>query len=147
LNQIVTVLRSLLRAVLAVARGAVRLVLNLIDNRRISRGVGPMDHRQRRTARWMIGFGFGVFVLAVMAGMSSGPKPAVAATPAARPYVVSTTTPRATPTLTPSPTPEPLETIVPTTAPSDTEVDVDVPHVNMPDGALTGGYCRHKWWC
>ncbi|WP_207787480.1 thermonuclease family protein [Actinomycetospora cinnamomea] len=27
------------------------------------------------------------------------------------------------------------------------DVDVDRPHVNLPDGALTGGYCARKWWC
>jgi endonuclease YncB( thermonuclease family) len=27
-------------------------------------------------------------------------------------------------------------------------VDVDVPgNGNLPDGALTGGYCARKWWC
>ncbi|TQM09257.1 thermonuclease family protein [Pseudonocardia kunmingensis] len=25
------------------------------------------------------------------------------------------------------------------------EVDVDVPNVDLPDGALTGGYCAHEW--
>lgn len=31
---------------------------------------------------------------------------------------------------------------------SDDGVDADGPgHVNLPDGALTGGYCRRKWWC
>jgi hypothetical protein len=24
---------------------------------------------------------------------------------------------------------------------------VPAPHVNLPDGALTDGYCRHHWWC
>ncbi|MBB5156074.1 thermonuclease family protein [Saccharopolyspora phatthalungensis] len=27
------------------------------------------------------------------------------------------------------------------------DVDVDAPHVNLPDGALTGGFCARKWWC
>jgi hypothetical protein len=34
--------------------------------------------------------------------------------------------------------------------PSDTDVHVDVDHHrhhNMPDGALTGGFCRKHWWC
>lgn len=31
-------------------------------------------------------------------------------------------------------------------APSNTDVNVDVDH-NSRDGALTGGYCRRKWWC
>jgi endonuclease YncB( thermonuclease family) len=34
--------------------------------------------------------------------------------------------------------------------PSTTEYDVDVDvddDVNLPDGALTGGYCARKWWC
>jgi len=35
---------------------------------------------------------------------------------------------------------------------ADYEEDVDVPNVNapnvdLPDGALTGGYCARKWWC
>lgn len=31
---------------------------------------------------------------------------------------------------------------------SDTDVHIDVDeHHNLPDGALTGGYCRRKWWC
>jgi hypothetical protein len=35
---------------------------------------------------------------------------------------------------------------------ADSEEDVDVPNgnapnVNLPDGALTGGYCARKWWC
>ena len=29
----------------------------------------------------------------------------------------------------------------------DVDVDVDAPNVNMPDGALTGGFCARKWWC
>jgi hypothetical protein len=33
-----------------------------------------------------------------------------------------------------------------TRAPS-TDVDVDVDHHGLPDGALTGGYCARKWWC
>jgi len=28
----------------------------------------------------------------------------------------------------------------------DVDVDVDRDH-NLPDGALTGGYCARKWWC
>lgn len=35
-------------------------------------------------------------------------------------------------------------------SPSTTEYDVDVDvddDVNLPDGALTGGYCARKWWC
>lgn len=35
-------------------------------------------------------------------------------------------------------------------AASEDNVDVDVDrggHHNMPDGALTGGYCARKWWC
>lgn len=31
---------------------------------------------------------------------------------------------------------------------SETDVYVDRPHVpNLPDGSLTGGFCRKKWWC
>ncbi|WP_214371318.1 thermonuclease family protein [Pseudonocardia sp. H11422] len=29
----------------------------------------------------------------------------------------------------------------------DVDADVDVPNVNLPDGALTGGYCARRWWC
>ncbi|SFN56667.1 hypothetical protein SAMN05216207_1016147 [Pseudonocardia ammonioxydans] len=29
----------------------------------------------------------------------------------------------------------------------DVYVDTDDDDVNMPDGALTGGYCARKWWC
>jgi hypothetical protein len=31
----------------------------------------------------------------------------------------------------------------------DVNVDVDAPHRhhNLPDGSLTGGFCRHHWWC
>lgn len=31
----------------------------------------------------------------------------------------------------------------------DVNVDADAPHVhhNLPDGSLTGGFCRHHWWC
>lgn len=29
----------------------------------------------------------------------------------------------------------------------DEQVYVDTPDVNMPDGALTGGFCSRKWWC
>lgn len=29
----------------------------------------------------------------------------------------------------------------------DVDVDVNAPNVNMPDGALTGGFCARKWWC
>jgi hypothetical protein len=25
--------------------------------------------------------------------------------------------------------------------------NVHVPHANLPDGALTGGFCRHHRWC
>jgi endonuclease YncB( thermonuclease family) len=38
----------------------------------------------------------------------------------------------------------------PESTPSTTEYDVDVDvddDVNLPDGALTGGYCARKWWC
>ncbi|MDD7918241.1 thermonuclease family protein [Actinomycetospora callitridis] len=38
----------------------------------------------------------------------------------------------------------------PESAPSTTEYDVDVDvddDGNLPDGALTGGYCARKWWC
>lgn len=48
------------------------------------------------------------------------------------------------PTTTTTTTPPPATT---SAAPSNTDVDVDVDHHNLPDGALTGGYCRHKWWC
>jgi hypothetical protein len=30
---------------------------------------------------------------------------------------------------------------------SSVHVDVDHHHHNMPDGSLTGGFCRHHWWC
>lgn len=29
----------------------------------------------------------------------------------------------------------------------DEDADVDVPHANLPDGALTGGFCARKWYC
>lgn len=29
----------------------------------------------------------------------------------------------------------------------DVDVDVDAPNVNLPDGALTGGFCARKWYC
>jgi len=38
----------------------------------------------------------------------------------------------------------------PEVAPSTTEYEVDVDvddDGNLPDGALTGGYCARKWWC
>ncbi|WP_328304674.1 thermonuclease family protein [Actinomycetospora sp. NBC_00405] len=38
----------------------------------------------------------------------------------------------------------------PDDTPRTTEYDVDVDvddDVNLPDGALTGGYCARKWWC
>lgn len=141
MNQIATVARALLRVVLAVLRGAVGVLLTRIDNGRIRRGVGPMDRGQRRTATWLIGFVFGMLALFLVATSGTSPKPAVTATPTPRPYVAETTTPA------PTPTPEPVATTAPEPAPSDTYVDVDVPHMNLPDGALTGGYCRHKWWC
>lgn len=35
-----------------------------------------------------------------------------------------------------------------TPTPSSSDVDIDVDRDgNMPDGALTGGYCARKWWC
>ena len=34
----------------------------------------------------------------------------------------------------------------PSTSEYDVDVDVD-DDVNLPDGALTGGYCARKWWC
>lgn len=35
-----------------------------------------------------------------------------------------------------------------TTPPVQPDVDVEVDDdTNLPDGALTGGYCRKKWWC
>lgn len=55
--------------------------------------------------------------------------------PAVTYYAPAPTTP--TPTYSAAPSPAKLP-------------DVDIhhgDHVNMPDGALTGGYCRHKWWC
>lgn len=33
------------------------------------------------------------------------------------------------------------------TADWDEQDYVDAPSVNLPDGALTGGYCARKWWC
>lgn len=29
----------------------------------------------------------------------------------------------------------------------DVDVNVNAPNVNLPDGALTGGFCARKWWC
>lgn len=52
------------------------------------------------------------------------------------------------PTTTTTPPPTTTTTSEPPPA-SDTDVDVhvDTDHHNLPDGALTGGYCRRKWWC
>lgn len=36
--------------------------------------------------------------------------------------------------------------VAPSRSADDVEVDVD-DDVNLPDGALTGGYCARKWWC
>lgn len=44
-----------------------------------------------------------------------------------------------------APTSEP-EASVPVSEP-DVDVHVDTDHHDLPDGALTGGYCRRKWWC
>lgn len=58
------------------------------------------------------------------------------------PAVTSTTTPAPTTTETP-PTTDPA----PASDDSSGGVYVDHGHTNHRDGALTGGYCRHKWWC
>ncbi|MEJ2871673.1 PASTA domain-containing protein [Actinomycetospora sp. OC33-EN08] len=53
---------------------------------------------------------------------------------------------RTTTTTTPPPS---STTTTPPPPASDTDVDIDVDtdDHNLPDGALTGGYCRRKWWC
>lgn len=35
----------------------------------------------------------------------------------------------------------------PSTSTYDVDVDIDDDDDNLPDGALTGGYCARKWWC
>ncbi|GAA4839936.1 hypothetical protein GCM10023201_32250 [Actinomycetospora corticicola] len=47
-----------------------------------------------------------------------------------------------------APTTTPPTASTTTTPPSNTDVDIDVDEDhNLPDGALTGGFCRRKWWC
>ncbi|MDN5920623.1 MAG: hypothetical protein L0I76_36910, partial [Pseudonocardia sp.] len=52
----------------------------------------------------------------------------------------------------PDPVPEPVTTTSPTPSSgsgsgSSGSYSYDHDDHNMPDGALTGGYCGHKWWC
>jgi hypothetical protein len=61
--------------------------------------------------------------------------------PAMGPYF-TTSTPLE-PALTPD-LPAPAE---PAPAGGSTDVDVDIDAPNLPGGALTGGFCRHHWWC
>ena len=64
-------------------------------------------------------------------------------------FMVPLSTP--TPTTTTAPTTtttEPPPAITDDSSDGDVDVHVDTDHHhNLADGALTGGYCRHKWWC
>ena len=42
--------------------------------------------------------------------------------------------------------PETSSSTVSSSSSSDPDVHIDHHH-NLPDGALTGGYCARKWWC
>ena len=84
----------------------------------------------------------GGFVLLVcFAQCGSTPTTTITTVPVAvPPRTVYVTVPVAPTATTPPP--------VPTDDPAPVDVDVHPGgHVNLPDGALTGGYCRHKWWC
>lgn len=46
------------------------------------------------------------------------------------------------------PPPAPVQTSSPVSSSPGSDADIDVDRdSNMPDGALTGGYCARKWWC
>jgi hypothetical protein len=143
-----TLAAALFRIVLGVVRVVVRHLLNRINASRAGRGVPPMDAVTELHAKVLIGIGF-AFLALVMVFVISPSRPATADTPS----TVGRYTPQATATPTPTPTPTPAPTITPVApsgepAPVDVpDVDVDRPHVNLPDGSLTGGYCAHKWWC
>jgi hypothetical protein len=140
--RVVAIARAMFHALLVVPRAVVRHVLGRIDDGRIRRGVGPMDRRQRRTATRLIVFSFAMLGLFIVVGATSRP-PQATVTPARQPVTYVTPTP------TPTPTPELVETPAPAIdePPPDVHIDVDRNHANLPDGALTGGYCAHKWWC
>lgn len=93
----------------------------------------------RRLAIFMGGF----VALVFFAAQCSAPTPTVPPPPP--PRTVYVTVPTA-PTPTPTPTPVVTPTVESTPA-RIPDVDVHGDHVNLPDGALTGGYCARKWWC
>jgi hypothetical protein len=65
------------------------------------------------------------------------------AAPAMAPPALAPVTPAPALTWTPPTTPTPGPTVTPSPEPA-ADLDDDV---NLPDGALTGGYCARKWWC
>jgi hypothetical protein len=115
-----------------------------------------MGLRERRQLAGLTAF-LGGFVLLVVVATNTSPAPVsatqVSAVTPTNTYASSTATTTPTPTVQPTTTrktrPEDRPTATPTRDPVE-EIDVpdvNAPHVNLPDGALTGGYCRRHWWC
>ena len=100
-----------------------------------------------------------VFCVVALVDLSSGTTSRPVAASSAAPTTTVTTPSTTYPTTTvakPSTT-TPVSTTTPTTtstttlrSPSYDDGDIDGPSPGdqgLPDGALTGGYCAHKWWC
>lgn len=148
-------LARLVRAAAHVVAVVYRLVVvGGLNRSRARRGVPPLDARGLRHLAGVTWFAVGVLALVVVASVTH-PAPAVSA-PAYVPRTIASRPPMPPiPTITRvwTPAPEPTSEPAPTTvseAPtggSDVHVDVDRPHHNLPDGALTGGFCRHHRWC
>lgn len=130
--------RGLIQFVLNLTRSCYRMtVVRGMNNSRRRRGLPALDQRGRRSLLTLTVALAGFIALVGMANAMATPQrtadqPTIVR-PAPRTFTPLPTATQPTPAATYSPAPLP-------------EVDVD-DHVNLPDGALTGGYCARKWWC
>jgi hypothetical protein len=118
-----------------------QLLIRAIDDRKRANGVPPLGKFLRGCVH-----GF-VWVVVLMAF-------SMAVTPTVTP--ASTPPPRIASRYVPPPIPSGVLQPVGSRTP-EAPAPVDVPSVDVPgidldrphlrDGALTGGYCAHKWWC
>lgn len=120
-----------------------RLLIRHIDGQRAQNRLPPMGWFLRGCMHgfvWLI-----ALMVFSMATHSAPPEPVPVTRPTPPRYVPP---PIPTGVLEPiaseAPEPEPAPAPVPE---PDVDVHVDTDHHDLPDGALTGGYCRRKWWC
>lgn len=147
----------------AVVRLVVRcyraLVVAPINRANARRGMPPLSRGARVALAAAV---WGTVAMIALAWSSVTALGATTGTVPPAAYTPSTSAPRTTvtrppmppiPTITrvwtptPEPTPEPAPVSEAPTGGSNVHVDVDRPHHNLPDGALTGGFCRHHRWC